>query len=279
MTQIHGIHHTRLTELACNAFSDEGSTESFIAGTVSSHLESMKRRATIKEKPPSSDAHLLCSTMVDVPFSSGKLSDYELINGCVRATGIERTSMTNAYECAAWGYGLRHLGSCQPEARNILVTIFDINVLGLEFWKRSNHWGHSGFGITTIALERGAGNDDLQVGHCGSGNNLVEFGRATRSAAGDTFGGRVALPFFSDDMGQPLRRILSNYDLLPDRHSQMGHVFGADPWLAILLEAQQRKIAAGGENILLGSLAFRGYYCFLEASLPETFTGSYNDHH
>lgn len=206
--------------------------------------------------------HYLCSTIVDMCFSAGQVRWADL----AAQPGAPQT-FVNAYECASWGYALRHAFRKRPEARFALVSILDANVHNFEFWVYNPNWEHSGFGITTLLVERDpAVPADLLTGYASGGNPMMEFAVAVRRAAQARGGTTLSMPFFPAHIGAMLSRVLDKTDRLPDLHPRFGHCFGSDPWVG-LLAAHDAAPVDGERKFLACSLALNGYHCSASVTL------------
>lgn len=180
-------------------------------------------------------------------------------------TGRTPEVFTTAYECTGWGYLLRHLASqrAPDRATRVALQIADINMFEVARWNRSSLWGHSGFGVSSLVLEVGAGDLTLVLRQGRKDLALNGLVREVKAFAAEHRPHAVALPFFPDETAQLVRPPLSNTNLLPNLHANFGHCFGSDPWIALLQNQQIYR----GSAVALVSLALSGY---LAIGLIET---------
>ena len=215
--------------------------------------------------------HFLCSTMVELPMTTGKIS-WQQISEKMRKAGAQYPdTFVNAYECASWGYSLRHYlkhqhrtGKSDASSRFLMVSIIDANVYNLEFWRYNEHWEHSGFGITTLLLEvTGELTDELTIMSAATHNSMAEFATVVRRTATKKTHSTLAMPFFPENIQTMFTNLLGGKSRLPDLHADWGHCFGSDPWLSILTHALDNPINAP-TSFLACSLALNGYFALAE---------------
>ncbi|NIF92965.1 hypothetical protein F3J10_32380 [Burkholderia sp. Cy-637] len=68
---------------------------------------------------------------------------------------------------------------------------------------------------------------------------------------------RAAIPFFPAQSRRAMLATLGKTPLMPDGHARFGHAFGSDPWISLLLAAEQEGPPA---RAVVCSLALNGYY-------------------
>lgn len=210
--------------------------------------------------------HYLCSTMMDSVFSAGAIASGTLLDSAAPVS----QSFTHAYECACWGYCLRYHFEHKSEQPFLAISILDINSMEMKYWSENEQWGKSGFGITTLFFEIQQDDevsDLLHTGVASGGNNIISFASFAKQVARKCQASTLSLPFFPESMSVPVRRSLKEVALLSDLHPEYGHAFGSDPWIAFINDHQQQNFA--GQNIVFGSLALRGYYCFADVSVAD----------
>lgn len=217
--------------------------------------------------------HFLCSTMIDLPFTTGDISWSKVASMLNQNEKNQADTFINAYECASWGFSLRHY--LQHDQQNtpqfLLVSIIDANVFDLEFWRYNENWHESGFGITTVLLEvNGQMTDELLTQCATTHNAMAEFATVIRRHANNKKGVTLAMPFFPEHIQQMFNKLLVNQTRLPDLHAQWGHCFGSDPWLSILSHCQESPILKEQE-FLACSLALNGYFSIAQIKVtPQT---------
>ncbi len=214
-----------------------------------------------------SSQHYFCSTMMDTVFSSGSMALMDIAPFASRP----EICFTNAYECACWGYCMRHHYQHKRGDRYFAISIVDVNSMEMKYWDFNDHWGKSGFGITTLFFENMEGDPDcypIYTGMASGGNNIISFASFAKTVARITKSDTISLPFFPANMSIPIRRSLKMVDQLTCYHTEFGHAFGSDPWISFIKDiCNQRQLP---ETILFGSLALRGYYCFAVIETPPT---------
>lgn len=213
--------------------------------------------------------NMVVTTMLDMPFTSGWLSWAELRAATARHTDACPQTLVSAYECSSWGYVLRYARSLAQGAPQlpplVLVTVIDINIFNLSYWEANPNWGHSGFGVATVALRRGA-DDEVNCHVARSANGFGEFciDLRNRMQADPTL--LVTPPFFPPSISALYDRLLPAERLLPNRVDTWGHSFGADPWIA-LIERRQAALDRPGDRYLATSVSLNGYWCSAELQL------------
>jgi hypothetical protein len=214
--------------------------------------------------------HFLCSTMIEMPFTSRQVKWQDIAERLSQYGEHQPETFVNAYECASWGFSLRHyLKQDNPEY--MILSIIDANVYDLEFWRYNEHWEHSGFGITTVILQLEKPlTNELTIGSAVTHNGVAEFATVVRRTTMKNPGSTVALPFFPQNVQMMFKKLLRGQPSLPDLHAQHGHCFGSDPWLSLLKHALVNKIEKP-ERFMACSVALNGYYALAEIMMtPDT---------
>ena len=221
------------------------------------------------------ERHFLCSTMIELPFTTQSVK-WPDIAAQLQEYGVHQPdTFVNAYECASWGYSLRHYLKQaeleQRQAKYMIVSIIDANVYDFEFWRYNKHWQHSGFGITTVILEvESPLMDEITIGSAVTHNGVAEFATIVRRTMMKKAGAVVALPFFPVNVQIMFEKLLRGQPRLPDLHAKHGHCFGADPWLSLLTHGLNNKIEQP-QRFMACSVALNGYYAIAELMLtPDT---------
>lgn len=218
--------------------------------------------------PGDIDLHVASSTIIDVPLACRTGVADALLEALDARTTHPPMVVMNAYECAGWGYILRHAAGLRPRPRRVACTIVDLNLLEVEFWRASPHWGGSGFGVAVLLLELGDEPESaLVVGHAKTPNMLAEFAVAVRKTAElqDSDRPLVGLPFFPSHVSQMFDRIIPNIERLPDQHERLGHCFGSDPWILAMQHAQAGCV--GGRSLHASSVALNGYWAVADVEV------------
>ncbi len=217
------------------------------------------------------ERHFLCSTMIELPFTTQSVNWPDIAAQLKEYGDHQPDTFVNAYECASWGYSLRHYLKqaklAQHQAKYMIVSIIDANVYDFEFWRYNDHWQHSGFGITTVILEVEVHlTDEMTVGSAVTHNGVAEFATVVRRTMMKKPGAVVALPFFPVNVQMMFEKLLRGQPSLPDLHAKHGHCFGADPWLSLLTHGLNNQIKQP-ERFMACSVALNGYYAIAELML------------
>ncbi len=222
------------------------------------HLGSCIARTFAEWEGPPPAVHYLCSTMVDFPFSTGAIDWRGLCARISLHTPFTPNTLVNGYECASWGYALRHGLQHSSHDEVIAISIVDINLLNFTFWQENPNWGTSGFGTSTLVFDPSASaSSAVSVNYARTHNVVAEFALAMRSAVKSAPEVRLAKPFFPENITQVFMRQLPHADHLPDEHPVLGHCFGSDPWISIIRDA---SVHAESRRYLAASTALNGYW-------------------
>ncbi len=222
--------------------------------------------------PAELSRHFLCSTMIELPFTAGAISWPQVADMLAKHGSHQPDTFVNAYECASWGYSLRHYlnHGMKDDTRYLMVTIVDANLNNLEFWRYNENWGHSGFGICSVLLEiTGELTDELLITSAKTHNAMAEFATTVRRhvAKRDSV---LAMPFFPQQIQDMFTSLLKGQQRLPDMHADWGHCFGSDPWLSLLLHGLEHGFEKP-EPYMACSQALNGYFAMAEVMMtPET---------
>ncbi|WP_444901781.1 hypothetical protein ACJJIG_22230 [Microbulbifer sp. SSSA007] len=215
--------------------------------------------------------HFLCSTMIELPFTTGAIAESDL-NVVGKEQHVPVTSFVNTYECASWGYSLRYYLKQNPDARYVMVSILDANVLDLSFWQSNENWGNSGFGLCTLLLEvESFEKHDITASCAVTYNTTPEFATIIRKMAAGRDDLTLSLPFFPENIRQIFTKLLNGFKQLPDLHDRWGHCFGSDPWLNIICHGVNGDFHQP-KKILACSIALNGYYCTAEVCVDQQST-------
>ena len=242
----------------------------WLAGLIQSQTQQVLAGLSDAEKAQI-DRHFLCSTMVELPFTTGDIAWTEVAAQLAKKGPNNPDTYINAYECASWGYSLRHyLTYAKPEkSRFLLVSILDANLYDLTFWRYNENWHESGFGITTLLLEvTGEVTDELITQCALTHNSMAEFATFVRRTVTDKEDVCLALPFFPDHIQDMFNKLLAKQWRLPDLHHNWGHCFGSDPWLSILCHSLENP-PIKAQKYMAASLALNGYFALAEVVVNQ----------
>lgn len=253
---------------------DINTTFSWLAEMLGNQTNQVLAQLNTSEKAQIS-RHFLCSTMIELAFTTGHMAWRDVAQMLAPYGEHQADTYINAYECASWGYSLRHYLKQDEihgrDSRFLLVSIIDANVYDLEFWRYNENWHDSGFGITTVLLEVTEPlTNELVIGCAKTHNSMAEFATVVRRTAASRDNCELAMPFFPTHIQQMFDKLLANQPRLPDLHHDWGHCFGSDPWLSILKHSQTHSVEQN-QQYLACSLALNGYYAMAEVTVtPQT---------
>lgn len=214
--------------------------------------------------------HVLLSTSVSKGFSDSTQSWPNAVNTFKQEMVYPPTLFVNAYECAGWGYALRLLSRYYKKNSYVLLSILDLNLEQLSFWDESDAWGNSGFGVSTMLFKIGDAGA-IKVAKSVSNNPMADFCMNIKRQGKIINTNILATPFFPQKTQKLNDRILSSFDRLDDRHVEMGHCFGSDPWISMIKTGLKLK----GKSMLASSLAYSGYWCVLGLDVDEGTSFNY----
>lgn len=210
------------------------------------------------------DRYVVTSTTFPFVADEAFIRQSGALNALKQFAGRAPEVLTTAYECAGWGYSLRYVASqCNGVSLRVALQIVDINVFEVARWNRSDLWGSSGFGVTTLVLELGPADSTLTLRQLRKTLALNGLVREVKAFVATHHPDAVALPFFPPDTAQLVRPPLADVPLLANMHGDFGHCFGSDPWIAVLRSQHQWR----GASVAVVSLALNGY---LAVGLVET---------
>lgn len=242
----------------------------WVSGLIQAQTEQVLRQLTEAEKAQI-ERHFLCSTMVELPFTTGDIAWSEVAQKLAQQGLNNPDTYINAYECASWGYSLRHyLNYAKPEqSRFLLVSILDANFYDLTFWRYNENWHESGFGITTILLEVTKEVTNELITQCAlTHNSMAEFATVVRRTVTGKEDVCLALPFFPEHIQEMFNKLLAKQWRLPDLHHRWGHCFGSDPWLSILCHSLENP-PLEDQKYMAASLALNGYFAMAEVVVNQ----------
>jgi hypothetical protein len=276
-----GHYHSLLTEHPLKATPTESVLTNDTLLAISSRLNSDAQ--TVKSHfGIEIDNHCLCTTICNMHSHFGVSNALDLQKAINTLTeNIPIDNYISAYQCASWGYVLRHYVQNVPSTKYLLITILDINFLNMSEFTVNNIWGKSGFGATSVLLDIGkAVESDVVVSAAYSDNHVREFLFAAKRYAQ----GEIALPFFTSEIEQgsvkSFRSFLKNLSFQDNRFADFGHCFGSDPWISIAHSANEKRLHINKDTLIQNSdqlvtscsLAYSGFYCFCKAKIDSSTT-------
>jgi hypothetical protein len=178
---------------------------------------------------------------------------------------------THAYECAGWGYVMRHVHAKARTTgqRTLLLQIADVDIHCFAYWRSNGKWGNSGFGICTILMDVLPGDTpELLVGAASQANAMVQMGRALRDFRTTRENVPVAVPFFREAERKVLIKCIGDAEMQGDGYADFGHSFGSDPWISMLMNAVRFEKPSFKKSII-NSLALNGYFSIAELEFHD----------
>jgi len=242
----------------------------WLSGLIHTQTEQVLAKLSEEERSQI-DRHFLCSTMVEMPFTTGDIAWSDVAEKLTALGSNNPDTYINAYECASWGYSLRHyLTYAKAEKKRfLLVSILDANLYDLTFWRYNENWHESGFGITTVLLEvTGEVSNELITQCALTHNSMAEFATVVRRTVTGRDNVCLALPFFPEHIQEMFNKLLAKQWRLPDLHHNWGHCFGSDPWLSILCHSLENP-PVEEQKYMAASLALNGYFAMAEVRVNQ----------
>lgn len=242
----------------------------WLSGLIHTQTEQVLAKLSEEERSQI-DRHFLCSTMVEMPFTTGDIAWSDVAEKLTALGPNNPDTYINAYECASWGYSLRHyLTYAKAEKKRfLLVSILDANLYDLTFWRYNENWHESGFGITTVLLEvTGEVSNELITQCALTHNSMAEFATVVRRTVTGRDNVCLALPFFPEHIQEMFNKLLAKQWRLPDLHHNWGHCFGSDPWLSILCHSLENP-PREEQKYMAASLALNGYFAMAEVRVNQ----------
>ncbi|KJZ14909.1 hypothetical protein TW85_07420 [Marinomonas sp. S3726] len=242
----------------------------WLSGLIHTQTEQVLAKLSEEERSQI-DRHFLCSTMVEMPFTTGDIAWSDVAEKLTALGPNNPDTYINAYECASWGYSLRHyLTYAKAEKKRfLLVSILDANLYDLTFWRYNENWHESGFGITTVLLEvTGEVSNELITQCALTHNSMAEFATVVRRTVTGRDNVCLALPFFPEHIQEMFNKLLAKQWRLPDLHHNWGHCFGSDPWLSILCHSLENP-PLEEQKYMAASLALNGYFAMAEVRVNQ----------
>lgn len=220
--------------------------------------------------------HVICTTVASHLVMQTAPYQDQFLRQITAVTTLPPMTMVKAYECAGWGYVLRFLGK-HGRSRNVLLTIVDVDIHGLSFWRHHPMWERSGFGILTLVLRLGDDiRSDLEADAVPKANALIGFARTLARFADKRRGKKIFSPFFPNSQWTTFQRALGCLDLAGNRHDKFGHCFGSDPWVNLICGVKSGN-ASPGEKVITASLSLSGYYALAEVEIAGDFVAEIGD--
>lgn len=202
---------------------------------------------------------VVASSILGPNFTSSALAVERFVSAVEAHSGHRPQGIVNAYQCAGWGYALRHLMR-HTVVRRVALLLVDVDVHQLDWVLEHPVVGRSGFGITSLLFELPA---EAQPPECGGPFANSAYGELLMALRKRNAGRDAALPTFIPFSRPPLyataQRVVGKAALMPNFYAQWGHCFGADPWIG-LMRWLDIDGAAAGCRVLAGAVGFAGYY-------------------
>lgn len=207
------------------------------------------------------------STIMDMPFASQWLS-WDAIRAVAREiTPAAPRNFTASYECAGWGYALGYARRRLPEGGLVAITVADVNLLDIGFWRESEHWGRSGFGVATVLLRLPPADKIRMItGAAKSTQAMGEFCVDLRKWLANTPEGLANTPFLPPEMAAIYDHFLPMARIMPDLHARFGHAFGSDTWLSWITHLDGGLLRPG-ETHIATSASLRGFWAICDLAI------------
>ena len=181
--------------------------------------------------------------------------------------GICPSGVATAYQCAGWGYTLRFFAQFTT-VRRLAILLVDIDLHNFEAALNHPVIGASGFGVTTLLFDIRPGSDVFACGgpyRNSAYNELITELKRKQKLIGTipTF-----IPFMRKEYAVTPERVLAKGSLGPNLNDELGHCFGADPWIGIIRNFAGKPYST---DVLVGSVGFKGYFTVAQvAILPDS---------
>jgi hypothetical protein len=214
--------------------------------------------------------YVLCTTMLTSAIGGIRPNAELFFDVIERECGIRPSAIVNTYMCVGWGYALRFF-SKHSDARRVLMTIVDVDIHHLRWHTNPPLVGKSGFGVGTMLMTLPEDRaDTAETGGPFPDSAFKDMVLALRSRYAKRGKSYTFGPFLTGEMGGMLLRVLGADILAPNRNDRLGHCFGCDPWIGVIEYLQKNPLSAP-QQVLLGAIAFNGYYVVCPMQLlPET---------
>jgi hypothetical protein len=220
-------------------------------------------------EPEDVSLNLCVSTMIDLPFASGWMNWHDVTRAAASVTRHPPRNFTAAYECAGWGFALDYARRRASPGSHIIITVADLNLLDLSFWRGDPNWGRSCFGISTVLFKVPRdGKFPVHAKVARSVHGMGEFCVDLREWMAQSSAERANVPFLPRDMAQIYGRLLDEQRLLPNLNDRFGHCFGSDTWVSYVDHAMQGLVKPGSVyTVTCASL--RGYWAITDLSVAN----------
>jgi hypothetical protein len=226
-------------------------------------------RVSVHLRPEDVALNLCVSTMIDLPFITGWLRWSDVREAAAAHTRLPPQNFTASYECAGWGYAVAYAHRhCWPGSVQI-VSVVDLNLLDISFWRDNADWGKSGFGIATVVL-RVPDNGDfhIETGASQSPFHMGEFCAALRKWLATSPSPWTNTPFLPDTMVGIYDHFLPKERVLPNLHAQYGHCFGSDTWISYITNLAEGRLQRG-ERYTATSASLRGFWVITDVQVAR----------
>lgn len=263
------IHWRTRPPFAADVDTREGRVR-LLANMVVAQLRSID--AKLDEEP---FEFLICSTVLSGFIGGSPLIAEKFFDLIEEGVGHRPSGIVQTYMCTGWAYALRFIGR-HTTVRRALIVLVDVELDNLRYHLKQSAIGTLGFGVSTLLFslpeERGT---LAQTGGPFPDSAFKEFVMAVRSRHAKqgrkfTFG-----PFLKGEMGNMLDRLLGPADqLAPNRNEELGHCFGADPFIGIIDRLKSHPLDRP-EDVTAGAIAFNGYYAVCTLRLHAQTYGDY----
>jgi hypothetical protein len=237
------------------------------------HCAGVQARQVAAGSSITATEHIVCSTVLS-GLCPQSVSAGVLLDGMEGPCGHRPAAMLRAYECSGWGYALRYFAQ-HTDAREVLVSIVDADLHRSSMFEPDGPWGRSGFGVTTLLfmlperrdLSLSIGRSDRRPGTWGSDTrafaNLVHAIRQRRARPEQQM---IFVHFMVKHIRGALEHVVGTERISRNRFNELGHCFGADPWIGLIDWAQGRSLPAPA-SVTAASLSNNGYYTLCDVTV------------
>jgi hypothetical protein len=202
--------------------------------------------------------YFICSTYLSSTVSANPRRVDILFDSIEASCGMRPSGLAQTYECVGWGYVLRFLNR-HMRARRVLLSIVDVDLHNLGWYRYNPAIGFTGFGCTALILDLPNRPCDLIADGPYPNSAFREFIRAVRNRHARSGRSRTFIPFLTSELRQVAERMIGSDLLWPNRNAELGHCMGSDPWIGLIEWISQERPSAP-EIVTAGAMAYSGYY-------------------
>lgn len=268
MLQLDAIHYRPVPVLPQAVRTNGKAAAEIIGGLIGRELQATAGHIAPEEVVFS----MAVTTIMDMPFTSGWITWPDIARAIGRETAHVPSNFTASYECAGWGFALDYASRRAPQAGYALITVVDLNILDISFWRGDKNWGSSGFGISTVLFKLPPVDQrDITAKVAKSAQGMGEFCADLRGCMRRSQAQLANVPFLPEEMAGIYDHFLDTGRLMPNLHGQWGHAFGSDTWINYIQALDDGLLDRDG-LFLATSASLRGYWTYTEVTLSDALT-------